>query len=150
MEDGTQIVSAPSNHVSTLARSARANVELRLPADGAYASVLRTTTAGLAARLDFTMDDIEDLRIAVGEASALVLPEAGPDADVTTRFYLGHGTMTVEVETAAVDDSEPDLDSFAWQVLDTLASNAQVESTDGVFRVRFTMTSGVAAAGAEL
>ena len=37
----------------------RADVELRLPADGAYASVLRTTTAGLAARLDFTIDSIE-------------------------------------------------------------------------------------------
>ena len=32
----------------------RADVELRLPADSAYVSVLRTTTAGLAARLDFT------------------------------------------------------------------------------------------------
>ena len=47
-----------------------------MPADGAYVSVLRTMTAGLAARLDFTVDDIEDLRIAVGEACALVLPEA--------------------------------------------------------------------------
>ena len=54
----------------------RADVELRLPADSAYVSVLRTTTAGLAARLDFPIDDIEDLRIAVGEASAMVLPEA--------------------------------------------------------------------------
>ena len=54
----------------------RADVELRLPADSAYVSVLRTTTAGLAARLDFTIDDIEDLRIAVGEACAMVLPEA--------------------------------------------------------------------------
>ena len=41
-------------------------MELRLPADSAYLAVLRTTTAGLAARLDFTLDDIEDLRIAVG------------------------------------------------------------------------------------
>ena len=56
----------------------RADVELRLPADSAYVSVLRTTSAGLAARLDFTLDDIEDLRMAVGEASALVLPEAQP------------------------------------------------------------------------
>ena len=39
----------------------RADVELRLPADGAFVSVLRTTAAGLAARLDFTIDDIEDL-----------------------------------------------------------------------------------------
>ena len=54
----------------------RPDVELRLPADGVYVSVVRTTTAGLAARLDFLIDDIEDLRIAVGEACAMVLPEA--------------------------------------------------------------------------
>ena len=75
----------------------RADVELRLPADSAYASVLRTTTAGLAARLDFPIDDIEDLRIAVGEASAMVLPEARPGSDLTCRFYLRPGELTVRI-----------------------------------------------------
>jgi serine/threonine-protein kinase RsbW len=126
----------------------RADVELRLPADGAYASVLRTTTVGLAARLDFTMDDIEELRIAVGEALALVLPEADPGADLTCRFHLGGGTMTVQVETTASDDPQPDYDSFAWQVLDTLASDAAVTSSDGVFAVRFTMSTQLGPAGA--
>ena len=69
----------------------RADVELRLPADSAYVSVLRTTTAGLAARLDFPIDDIEDLRIAVGEASALVLPEAEPGSDLLCQFFLRPG-----------------------------------------------------------
>ena len=43
------------------------DAEVRLPADSAYVAVLRITTAGLAARLDFTLDDIEDLRMAVGD-----------------------------------------------------------------------------------
>ena len=64
----------------------RADVSLRVPADSAYVSVLRTMTAGLAARLDFTVDDIEDLRIAVGEACALVLPEAAPGGDLEADF----------------------------------------------------------------
>ncbi len=149
-------MSAPSSDESVTGEHHRADVELRLPADGAYALVLRTTTAALAARLDFTIDDIEDLRIAVGEASALVLPEADPDADVTARFHLGRGTMMIEVETSAIDNPEPDRESFAWQVLDTLTADSVVESVDGVFRVRFTMTSQLAAgaandpAGAEL
>ena len=68
------------------------DVELRLPADSAYVSVLRTTTAGLAARLDFTVDDIEDLRIAVDEACAMVLPQADPDARPDrARFDLAPG-----------------------------------------------------------
>ena len=74
----------------------RADVELRLPADSAYVSVLRTTTAGLAARLDFPIDDIEDLRIAVGEASAMVLPEASAGSDLLCLFYLAPGELTVQ------------------------------------------------------
>ena len=75
----------------------RADVELRLPADSAYVSVLRTTSAGLAARLDFTLDDIEDLRMAVGEASALVLPEAEPGSDLLCEFFMRPGELTVQV-----------------------------------------------------
>ena len=44
-------------------------VTIQMPAEGAYLSVLRTATAGLAARLDFTLDEIEDLRIAVSALS---------------------------------------------------------------------------------
>ena len=76
------------------AASTRADVSLRVPADGAYVSVLRTMTAGLAARLDFTVDDIEDLRIAVGEACALVLPEADPSGDLEAEFRLAPGVLT--------------------------------------------------------
>ena len=63
-------------------------VEIRLPADSAYLSVLRTATAGLAARLDFTLDEIEDLRIAVDEACAMLLPDAVETAQLTCRFEL--------------------------------------------------------------
>ena len=52
-------------------------VTIKLPAAGAYLSVLRTATAGLAARLDFTLDEIEDLRIAVDEACAMLLRAGG-------------------------------------------------------------------------
>ncbi|EON24643.1 anti-sigma factor [Nocardioides sp. CF8] len=141
-------MSAPTSDDSATGDRTRADVELRLPADGAYASVLRTTTAALAARLDFTIDDIEDLRIAVAEAGAMVLPAADPDADLVARFHLGRSTMTVEVSTDAMDNPEPDLDSFAWQVLDTLASDATVVSEQGVFRVRFTMASQLVARAA--
>jgi serine/threonine-protein kinase RsbW len=125
----------------------RADVELRLPADGAYVSVLRTTTAGLAARLDFTIDDIEDLRIAVGEASAMVLPEAADGSDLDCRFHLSPGELTISVSVTPVGKVEPDYDSFAWQVLTTLASSAEVDQADGRFTVRLAMTSSAAGAG---
>jgi len=119
----------------------RADVELRLPADRAYASVLRTTTAGLAARMDFPIDDIEDLRIAVGEASAMVLGVASPGTDLVGRFYQQPGKLALSVSVAVDGAVEPDYDSFAWQVLATLASDAGAASTDTEFTVSLTMVS---------
>ena len=126
-------------------RAGRADVELRLPADSVYASVLRTTTAGLAARLDFTIDDIEDLRIAVGEASAMVLPEADEGSDLHCEFYLAPGELTVVVSVEAAEPAPVDEDSFAYQVLTTLASEAAVTTSGGRFAVRLTLKSAAAA-----
>ncbi len=125
----------------------RADVELRLPADSAYVSVLRTTTAGLAARLDFPIDDIEDLRIAVGEACAMVLPQARSGSDLTCRFFLAPGALTVEVAVAASGPTEPDYDSFAWQVLSTLATGADADSSGDRFAISLTMQPEPSGAG---
>jgi serine/threonine-protein kinase RsbW len=124
---------------STGSPSERADVELRLPADSVYVSVLRTTTAGLAARLDFTIDDIEDLRIAVGEACAMVLPEADPGTDLVAGFHLSPGRLTVRVAVTGSQIGEPDYDSFAWQVLDTLASSASAVVEADAFVVTLSM-----------
>ncbi|NYD41215.1 anti-sigma factor [Nocardioides panaciterrulae] len=123
--------------------SDRADVELRVPADSAYVSVLRTTTAGLAARLDFPIDDIEDLRIAVGEASAMVLPEADEAGDLLCGFYLRPGELTVSVGVSTTRSvPHPDYDSFAWQVLTTLATAATASTDNGRFTVTLTMQPG--------
>lgn len=96
-------------------------VVLRLPAAGAYLSVLRTATAGLAARLDFTLDEIEDLRIAVDEACAMLLSAAVPGADVEVEFELTEGLLRVSVTVMTLDGVEPSRDTFAWTVLSSLA-----------------------------
>ncbi|MFC5728242.1 MULTISPECIES: anti-sigma factor [Nocardioides] len=120
-----------------------AEVELRLPADGAYVSVVRTLTAGLAARLDFTMDDIEDLRIAVSEASAMVLDEADAGAQLDCRYLLAPGELTLTISTAAQDPVAPDYESFGWQVLATLASEAAIDAVPGSYSVRLTVRSSL-------
>jgi serine/threonine-protein kinase RsbW len=123
------------------AAESHADVELRLPADSAYVAVLRTTSAGLAARLDFTLDDIEDLRMAVGEASALVLPQARPGSDLLCKFFMKPGELTIQVGVPAHHPTPPDGDSFAWQVLTTLATEASVSTDDERFTITLSMQS---------
>jgi serine/threonine-protein kinase RsbW len=104
-----------------------ADVMLRIPADSAYLAVLRTATAGLAARLDFTLDDIEDLRIAVDEACAMVLPQARPDSDLTCTFDLDAARLTVAVSAECDSPRPPNRDGFAWTVLAALTNEVSAE-----------------------
>lgn len=114
------------------ARAAAPNdvVTIKLPAAGAYLSVLRTATAGLAARLDFTLDEIEDLRIAVDEACAMLLSQAVPGTDLECDFMLEADSMSVSVSVLTQDGQEPSRDTFAWTVLAALAGD--VDSSAGV------------------
>ena len=98
-------------------------VEVRLPAAGAYLSVLRTATAGLAARLDFTLDEIEDLRIAVDEACAMLLSQAIPGTNLECAFDLGDEEMTITVSVTAAEPRIPAKDTFSWTVLSALAGS---------------------------
>jgi len=100
-------------------------VQLRLPADSAYLGVLRTATAGLAARRDFTLDDIEDLRIAVDEACAILLTQATDDATLDCQFELGADDLTIHVSTRCEHPRAPREDSLAWILLTALAGELQ-------------------------
>lgn len=108
-------------------------VEVRLPAAGAYLSVLRTATAGLAARLDFTLDEIEDLRIAVDEACAILLQQAVPGSVLSCVFRLGTPdaeSLEVTVSAPTTDGRAPERDTFAWTVLSALAGKVDSSVDD--------------------
>ena len=109
-------------------------VVLRLPAAGAYLSVLRTATASLASRLDFTIDDIEDLRIAVDEACAMLLTQALPGADLECSFELTADAIRIDVSVLTLHGEEPSRDTFAWTVLTALAGDvdSSVDADDRV------------------
>jgi serine/threonine-protein kinase RsbW len=107
------------------------HVELRVPASGAYVSVLRTAAAALAARLDFTVDDIEDLRIAVDEACAVLIPLADADARLTARFDLEPGSLQVAVSVPSTATEPPSRNTFAWTVLTALAGEVDASVDDG-------------------
>lgn len=107
-------------------------VHLTVPADGGYLGVLRTATAGLAARLQFALDEIEDLRIAVDEACAMLLAIATRDAELECRFAVTDDALTVEVTVPTVRGATlPSESSFAWKVLTALTTAASARAADG-------------------
>jgi serine/threonine-protein kinase RsbW len=115
-------------------------VLLAVPASGAYLGVLRTATAGLAARLQFTLDEIEDLRIAVDEACAILLAVASLDAELACRFTVTDDTLTVEAAVPAASPAVrlPSGESFAWQVLSALTDEVSAQVLNGRVMIQLT------------
>ena len=138
-------VSTPSPETAGSAEAARAyeHVLLALPAATTYLSVLRTATAGLAARMDFTLDEIEDLRIAVDEASGMLLPGAPDGAELTCRFEVAPGRIAVTLSTPSPARELPPRDTFAWTVLTALAGDVDATVTDqGELAIRLVKHKG--------
>jgi serine/threonine-protein kinase RsbW len=105
-------------------------VILGVPAQSAYLAVLRTATAGIAARLQFTLDEIEDLRIAVDEACAMLLAVAAPGSELACRFEIAKTALTVRVSVPTNGVAQlPPAQSFAWRVLTTLAAEVAARTT---------------------
>ncbi|MFC3689181.1 ATP-binding protein [Aquipuribacter hungaricus] len=101
-------------------------VEIELPADPAYLGVVRTACAGLGARLDLTLDEIEDLRIAVDEACTLVLPAARsttPSTAVRLRATFRVSDDALAVRVQGPNPALPVETSYAWAVLEALAGD---------------------------
>ena len=122
-------------------------IELVVPALSSFVDIVRTATAGLAARLAFSFDDIEDLRIAVNEACAMVLALPGArtvdDAALTCRYQVRPEALVVTV-SAPVDPTAalPATQSIAWQVLRVHASEVRGAIEDGHARVELRKPRG--------
>lgn len=99
-------------------------VAVTVPADGGWLGILRTATAGLAARLGFSGDKIEDLRIAVDEACAMLLVLTRPEGDLHCRFEIRPAELFVGISANVRPKTRlPDPSSFSWRVLSGLTSH---------------------------
>lgn len=56
-------------------------IELRYPCKAEYVGISRLLAAGIASRMNFTYDEIEEIKIAVGEACVNVVHHAYPQPD---------------------------------------------------------------------
>ncbi|OCS84483.1 anti-sigma B factor RsbW [Caryophanon tenue] len=75
-------------------------IEIRIPAKPQYVSVARLAISGLAARIGFSYDDIEDLKIASSEAVTNVVQHAyaeDEEGDVVIGCALYDSRMEIMV-----------------------------------------------------
>jgi serine/threonine-protein kinase RsbW len=99
-------------------------VELRIPASSAYLSLARAATASTCARLDFPLERLEDVTLAVDEAVALLLLDAVADQPLICRWWSMPGAIRVEISASSSSGRPPRTTTFAWTVLSALVDEA--------------------------
>lgn len=93
-------------------------VTVAIPANPAFVGLLRSACAHVAAVADLTLDEIEDLRIAVSEAATLLIPYT--EELICTLSAEAH-RVTVECSATTDENLAIDRNDFSWVLLSSLA-----------------------------
>lgn len=109
-------------------------VRISIPASPAYLQVVRLMAAGLASRLGFTIDEIEDLKIGVDELCAYLTGTQGRDGSLDITFEVGDGVLVISAagDLAPGQKVRTELTEFSQMILSTVVDEARLEQADGV------------------
>jgi serine/threonine-protein kinase RsbW len=117
------------------------DVRLVVPASPEYLRLVRLTAAGLASRLGFTFDEVEDLRIAVDELCFHLLGESDdedPSADERTMelvYSASADSITITGRTG-LSGPVPEPSDLSEQILDALVDEHEVTGSNGTVTFR--------------
>lgn len=111
-----------------LAQDARRaeRLELRVPTTATQLPAVRGMAGDLAMRMDYDLDAVEDLRLAVDEACATLALVADGDARLTVVFETTRAGLHIDAWVPTVEGTDVPKDGFGWAVLATL-----VDAVDG-------------------
>ena len=115
-------------------------VRMTIPAVLAYVRLPRVAIAGLATRSGFSYDEVEDLRLAVGEVCQVLLDGADRGGRLSIAFTVERGRIGVEVASdGPVGVKERAGERIAGQILEATVGSVSV--SDEGRRIRFDKTA---------
>lgn len=109
-------------------------VRLTVPATTEFLRLARVTATGLASRLGFTYDEVEDLRLAIDELCFALIGSKGRVGSVGLRYAVAPRGLEV-VGTGMFEDDDnnsnrPALNDFSQQILRALVDEYGVSRDD--------------------
>lgn len=104
-------------------------VRLTVPATPEFVRLARVTASGLASRMKFSYDEVEDLRLAIDELCFALIGSRGREGTVHLRYVIRADALDV-VGWGMFDDDDvdthPTLASFSQQILTALVDDHAV------------------------
>ncbi|SFJ68507.1 serine/threonine-protein kinase RsbW [Terrisporobacter glycolicus] len=115
-------------------------IKMEITANPEYVSIIRLTTSGIANKVGFCIDDIEDLKVAISEACTNAIKHSLDDRFTIIYSMIENG-LTIEIidngkgyDTSTVN--EPDIDNLKESgmglfIIESLMDDVIVESQEG-------------------
>jgi len=111
-------------------------VALTIPAEPSHVVLARAATSAVCAQADFTVDRLDDLRLAVDEACALVIADAPPDSQLHVHLSVSGSHVTIEVRGTSRKGMPVATNTFAWTVLTALVDEVETSVEAGQLCIR--------------
>lgn len=105
---------------------------LEVPAHPDFVASVRAMTRAMAVLGDMTLDDLEELQMAVDEAAILLLPLVDREGRQTlrARFAVEDGGLRVTLGVQCRDGCAIDSDGLPWMMLAALDPDVSVTTED--------------------
>ena len=111
-------------------------VKLTMPAIPQLLRVARLTAAGLAGRLGFNFDEIEDVKIAVDELCFALVGTKGHDGDLTVTYRLLPDGLEIEGSGVFGGGAHPVPSELSAQILAAVVDEHELTSDGDELRFR--------------
>ena len=112
-------------------------VRLTMPAVPQLLRVARLTAAGLAGRLGFNFDEIEDVKIAVDELCFALVGTKGREGDLTLTYRLLSDALEIEGSGSFGDGSPaPAASELSEQILAAVVDEHELSREGDLLRFR--------------
>ena len=105
-------------------------LELRVPTSPTQLPAVRAMAGDLAMRMDFDLDAVEDLRLAVDEACAILSSIGRGDEPLTVVFEATREALRIDAWVPTDPGVDVPRDGFGWAVLHTLVDTVEAGPSD--------------------
>jgi serine/threonine-protein kinase RsbW len=111
-------------------RSPPDSVEVRVPPKAGMLTVLRAVTASVASRASFGDDEIEECRLMVGEAAAMLLSgNQDPGSPLVMTISAADDALAFRLSCTGVPARAKLAREWSWQIISSLADTVTREGT---------------------
>jgi serine/threonine-protein kinase RsbW len=107
-------------------------VNLRVPAKGEYAKLVRMTAAALSSRMGMNYDQVDDVRMAAEEAFVYAVETLEDGSEVTFEFVLSASELVISVplgeENPSSDEEAERRAAYATFILESVSDSYEFAS----------------------